>query len=120
MSRITRKPVFEFSERPGPKQTGLYSLRRWLGLKFCGFRKNSDYTTMYLCSENKDTVTVQLICAFVFVYVKSRFSRDMAQLNHSTRVESVKPVEKNEFHTNITIGKNDNSSCTYLLMYLQR
>ena len=31
---------------------------------------------MHLCSENKGTITVQLICAIVFAYVKSRISHD--------------------------------------------
>ena len=35
----------------------------------------------YVCSKNKGAdVTVQLICAFVFAYAKSRFSHDIAHL----------------------------------------
>ena len=34
----------------------------------------------YLCSENNDALTAQLICAFAFTYAESRLSYDAAHL----------------------------------------
>ena len=46
-----------------------------------------------LCSKNKGTVTAQLICVFVFAYVKSRFSHDTAHI-----------IEQDEEQSCLTLG----------------
>ena len=54
------------------------------GLKFQIKRVERLY---YLCSENKGANqlygTTQLVCAFLFVYTKSKFSQDVFQLKDS-------------------------------------
>ena len=51
-----------------------------IGLKFIIQEEEGFFN---LCSEKKgadwSAVTMQLICVFVFIYEKSRFSHDMAQ-----------------------------------------
>ena len=68
--------------QPGPTQTRLYRHRRWLKAQNFGFIKKRDNATYV--SKTKALIscagTAQLICALVFVYSKSRFSHDMAQL----------------------------------------
>ena len=81
MGLISRKPVFQVSDKvrhkPGCTITegGFRSLKFWI-------KKAGDCT--YHVVKTKAliscAVTVQLICAFVFTYAKSRFSYDTAQL----------------------------------------
>ena len=64
----------------GPTQTRLYSHRRWLeALNDC---------TIYVAKTKaliSCAVTVQLICAFVFAYAKSRFSHYVAQIDQGVQ-----------------------------------
>ena len=72
------KPVHEktnnFSFRPGPTQTGLYSHRRWLEAGNFGFRKRN--CTILVAK----TVTAKLICVFVFAYANCWFSHAAAHI----------------------------------------
>ena len=70
--------------RPSPTQTGLDSNRRLEAGSSFGFKKNRDCTTCICEAKTKALIscafTAQLICAFVFPYVKIRFSGDEAQV----------------------------------------
>ena len=73
-----KKPVFG-GFRPGPTQTSLYRLR---SLKFWMFMKvrncaihEAKTKALISCA-----VTAQLICVFVFAYVKYWFSHDLAHI----------------------------------------
>ena len=67
--------------RPGPTQTGLCSHRRWLEACNFVYRKKRGYTIRVAKTKAliSFTVTAKLICVFVFVYAKSRFSHYAAQ-----------------------------------------
>ena len=68
--------------RPGPTQTRLYSLRRWLEAWNFGFGKQRDCTIQVAKTKAliSFTVTAKLICVFVFKYAKIRFSHVAAHL----------------------------------------
>ena len=70
---------------PGPTQTGLYSHIRWLEACSFIFRKKRDCAIRVAKTKAliSCTVTAQLICVFVFAYVKSRFSHDAAHSKFS-------------------------------------
>ena len=68
--------------RPGPTQTRLYNHTRWLETGNFEFRKHRD-CTIYVAKTKaliSFAVTAKLICVFVFVYAKSRFSHDAAHI----------------------------------------
>ena len=77
MVRDTRKLVFR-GLGPDPTQTGLYSYRRWLEAGDFGFRKirNCSVNVAKTKALSSFTVTVKLICTFVFAIqiVQSLFS----------------------------------------------
>ena len=68
--------------RPGPTQTRLYSYIRWLEPGNFGFRKKGDCTIYVVKTKAliSCAVTAQLICVFVFAYVKSQFSHEAAHI----------------------------------------
>ena len=85
MSRIARNLSLVFPTRSVTNQA-VQPQKMARGLKF---RIKEVEGLYYLCRENKGTdqlrATVKLICVFVLVYAKSRFSHDAAQIIiHST------------------------------------
>ena len=79
---VKGEPLHE--KTSGPTQTGLYSHRRWLESSNLG-NMDLDSRGIVICihvaKTNKGTDTAQLICTFGFIYAKSRFSHDVAQIN---------------------------------------
>ena len=84
MSLVVREPVFVIPTRSETNRAvQLHKMTR--GLKFCMQEEEGLY---YPCGENKCAdqlrrswaVTAELICVFVFAYVKSRFSHDAAHI----------------------------------------
>ena len=81
LSHGVRKPVFGVSDQVRHKP-GCTGDTRWLEARNFVFRKKRD-CTIYVAKTKaliSCAVTAQLICAFVFVYAKSRFSDDTAKL----------------------------------------
>ena len=68
--------------RPGTKQTGLCSHRRWPEVWNFGFRKKRDSTIRIAKSKAliSFAVTAKLICVFVFAHAKIRFSHVAAHI----------------------------------------
>ena len=67
--------------RPGPTQTGLYSLRNRLEARNFGFKKS--VCTIHVAKTKAligCAVTAQLIWVFVFALAKIRFSHDAAHM----------------------------------------
>ena len=66
----SREKTNNLSFRPDPTQTRLYSHRRWLEAGNSKFRKQRNCTIGIAKTKAQIsfTVTVKLICAFVFAY----------------------------------------------------
>ena len=78
MNRVARKPVFGFFPL-GPTNQAVQPQKMTKGLKF----QVKEVEDMYV-AKSKALIslglTMQLICAFVSAYAKSRFSHDAAHL----------------------------------------
>ena len=91
--------------RPDLTQTRLHIHRRWLEAGNSGFRKKRDCTIYVVKTKAliSCALTVQLICAVVFAYAKSRFSHDTAYIGMVLVVDfsglfTIVPIQVQFFH----------------------